>query len=178
MRRRSGQAFLSALLVAGALGSAGGIAAAQEATAQEPECARAMWAMPIETVELPDGWAWSSLTAQMDGGWSGSIEKGLPDSEGTSDFEDKTDDIYFDLECNPDPQAFMEARSRVRSVWPDRYGDVEAVEVGDQSVAFEYANGIGLDWAHGMVYGTVYGADSAGAAAIEDLALALDAVLP
>ena len=173
MRRRSGQAALAALLVAGALASAGGIAAAQE-----PECARAMWAVPIETVELPDGWTWSSLTAQMDGGWSGSIEKGSADSEATSDIEDMTDDIYFDLECNPDPQAFMDARSRVRSVWPDRYGDVEAVEVGDQSVAFEYANGIGLDWAHGMVYGTVYGADSADLATIEDVALALDAVLP
>ena len=173
MRRHSGHAFLAALLVAGALASAGGIAAAQE-----PECARAMWAVPIETVELPDGWTWSSLTAQMDGGWSGSIEQGRPDAEVTSDLEDKTDDIYFDLECNPDPQAFLDARSRVRSVWPDRYGDVDAVDVGDQSVAFEYANGIGLDWAHGTIYGTVYGADSADPAAVEDLALALDALLP
>ena len=173
MRRRSGQAVLAASLVAGALASTGGIAVAQES-----ECASAMWAVPVETVALPDGWTWSSLTAQMDGGWSGSIEKGPADADVTSGLEDMTDDIYFDLECNPDPQAFMDARSRARSVWPDRYGEVDTVEVGDQSIAFEYANGIGLDWAHGMVYGTVYGADSADPSAIEDLALALDALLP
>lgn len=173
MRRRSSHALLAALLASGALISAGNTVVAQEA-----DCARAMWAIPIETVELPEGWTWSSLTVQMDGGWSGSIEKRKPDSEITSEFGDDSYDIYFDVECNADPQAFLDARSRSREAWPDRYSDIDGLEVGDESMAFEYADGVALDWAHGAVYGIVYGHDAADQSAVEEFALALDALLP
>jgi hypothetical protein len=173
MRRRSSHALLAVLLVSGTLATAGDMA-----TAQEADCARALWAVPIETVEMPDGWVWSSLTVQMDGGWSGSIGKPKADSQIASDFDDKTDDIYFDVECNADPQAFMEARSRARAAWPDRYSDIDAIEVGDLSMAFGYADGIAVDWAHGAVYGIVYGDDAVDPTAVRDFAQALDGLLP
>ncbi len=173
MRLRSTHAVLASLLVTGTLASAGSVAVAQEA-----DCARALWALPIENVELPEGWTWSSLTVRMDGGWGGSIEMPKPESEITSDFDDKTYDIYFDVECNADPRAFMDARSRSREPWPEKYSDIDAIEVGDQSMAFEYAQGVALDWAHGTAYGTVYANDTADLTAVEDFALALDALLP
>lgn len=174
MRLRSTHAVLASLLVTGTLAATGGVAAAQEA-----DCARALWALPIESVELPEGWTWSSLTVQMDGGWGGSIEMPKPESDVASDYDDKTYDIYFDVECNADPQAFIDARTRSREIWPDKYRDIEAVQVGDQSVAFGYPEGgTILDWANGTVYGTVYGDDAAESSAVEALALALDALLP
>lgn len=173
MRRRWSHVPVAALLVSGTLASAGGVAAAQET-----DCARALWAAPIETVEMPEGWTWSSLTVQMDGGWSGSIGKPRAASESASDFDDKTDDIYFDVECNADPQAFMEARSRARAAWPERYSDIDAIEVGDLSMAFGYEDGIAVDWAHGTVYGIVYGDDAVDPTEVRDFALALDRLLP
>ncbi len=63
--------------------------------------------------------------------------------------------------------------------WPDKYRDIDAIQVGDQSVAFGYPEGdIVLDWANGTVYGTVSGHDTADSSAVEDFALALDALLP
>ncbi len=174
MRLRSTHAVLASLLVTGTLASAGSVAVAQEA-----DCARALWALPIENVVLPEGWTWSSLTVRMDGGWGGSIEMPKPESEITSEYDDKTYDIYFDVECNADPRAFIDARRRSREAWPDKYRDTDATEVGDQSMAFEYADGsTALDWANGTVYGTVYGDDSADSSVVEDFALALDAFLP
>jgi hypothetical protein len=174
MRLRSTHALLASLLVTGTLASAGGVAAAQEG-----DCARALWAVPIEAVELPEGWTWSSLTVRMDGGWGGSIEMPKPESEITSDYDDKTDDIYFDVECIADPQAFLDARRRSREVWPDKYRDIDVAGVGDQSVAFGYPEGgTVLDWANGMIYGTVHGDEAVDASAVEDFALALDALLP
>jgi hypothetical protein len=173
MRRRLRHTLL-AVVVLGALASTGGAA-----TAQDADCARALWAVPIETLELPEGWTWSSLTALPDGGWSGSIETPKPDSEVASGFDDATDDIYFAVECTPDPGAFIEARSRARDMWPDAYRDISTIEVGDSSLALQSSDGsTGLDWANGTVYGTIHANDDADWSAVEDFALALDALLP
>ena len=174
MRLRSTHAVLASLIVTGTLAATGGVAAAQEA-----DCARALWAVPIESVELPEGWTWSSLTVRMDGGWGGSIEMPKPDSEIASEYDDKTYDLYFDVECIADPGAFMDARRRAREIGLVEYRDIEAVQVGDLSVAFGYPEGgMVLDWANGTVYGTVYGDDDAESSAVEEFALALDALLP
>ncbi len=75
----------------------------------------------------------------------------------------------------------MDVDARARALFPDRYRVIGAVEVGDLSTAFrdtERDGGSALQWANDMVVGTVSADHAVDWSTVEDVALALDTILP
>jgi hypothetical protein len=150
------------------------------ATAQAADCARALWAVPIETLDLPEGWSLSDLSPSPTGGWRGSLEMLVPEADADDEVA-TADRISIALACIPDSRVWMDVDARARALFPDRYRDIGAVEVGDLSTAFrdtERDTGSVLQWANNMVVGTVSAEDTVDWSTVEDVALALDALLP
>jgi hypothetical protein len=175
MRPYRRPALLAGLVLTLALVAGGG-----PATAQDVDCARAVWALPIESLDLPEGWSLSELSPSPTGGWQGSLE--IQSVEGdTEDEVATTDRISFALACIPDSRVWMDVDARARALFPDRYRVIGAVEVGDLSTAFrdtERNGGSALRWANDMVVGTVSADHAVDWSTVEDVALELDAILP
>ena len=116
-------------LVAGLVLMVALVAGGGPATAQDADCARSLWATPIETLDLPEGWSWNYLYPS-DAGWEGYIEFRRPEEDQFGFF----DHIHLGLKCRPDPQAAMDAGVRARSLFPD-FQDLDAVQVGEGLIA-------------------------------------------
>lgn len=145
-------------------------------TRAQDDCHDTLWSVPVETLNMPDGWDLLSATPQPQGWWN--VEMTGPDGASVS----------AQLFCIVGITAFAEAMDRTGDLQGTRA--LAVVEVGDQtwasretpeSTAF-FSGMTEITWVNGSILGVVSDYSSEDEAAdwedMEDIALALDSLLP
>jgi hypothetical protein len=128
-------------------------------------------AVPLESLELPAGWVWGSLSyGSLVGlpGWMGGLRPSDADTYGN---------IGLSLACSPVAAEVIQRNVQIHTelLGNDRVG---VVVIGDGAAALRGEDGdeVTLMWSHGEITGMVRGS-SEDFGALEDLAVAVDALL-
>ena len=174
MARRSRPVVAALLAGALAAGSTG------VASADFDECVAQLRDVPLETLELPSGFAWNSLTWAKYGAarWEGSI----------IDREDSGVALDVVLTCSYDAAADMARSGEIASFlgWETR---LDVTLIGDESLALRddnpentfFGGVMSIEWRNGAIIGVVSdrrGADDQDVGMLEQLAQDVDARLP
>jgi hypothetical protein len=168
--------LLAGLFTSLVFAGAAGPVAAQDTV----DCARAVWAMPVETLEVPEGWAWNGVAPLSSGGVYGSLTETRVEVGAT----DTVPVVSFRVTCVPDADAYLDSVERMQASGLDADNRVVSVPpIGDRVVAWrteaEYANRVTLEWAHGGdVLASVVADAEVDWTTVEDFARSLDAMLP
>ena len=172
---------LRPMLLAGLFTSAAFAGGAGPVTAQDTvECARAVWAMPVETLEVPQGWAWNGVTPLSSGGVYGSLTESQVEVVAT----DTVPVVSFRVTCVPDANAYLDSVERMQESGLNAENSLVSVApIGDRVVAWrteaEYASRVTIEWAHGAdVLASVMADAEVDWTTVEDFARSLDAMLP
>jgi hypothetical protein len=172
---------LPPMLLAGLFTSVAFAGGAGPVTAQDTvDCARAVWALPVETLEVPEGWAWNGVTPLSSGGLYGS----LTETRVAVGATDTVPVVSFRVTCVPDATAYLDSVQRLQESGLDAENSLVSVApIGDRVVArrteAEYASRVTIEWAHGADVLTSVMADAeVDGMAVEDFARSLDAMLP
>jgi hypothetical protein len=159
---------LVAALVAAALVA---VQSVPTSTAQSDDCERALLAAPIEFAALPAGFRWTGIQLAFLGSlWNAGIEG-----------DSQSDSASLFMTCVEDAPLFMQRLASVtETLGLDT--EIEVVPIGDESYAIESPSRsvTELTWRHGGVIGRLLGVREAGPPIgdLEDIAMAIDAVLP
>lgn len=169
--RISAATSVLATLLAGSMALSG----SSVALAQDPACLQPVYAIPIESVDLPDGWTWDSLLP-TEFGWRGSHHSPT------------TEYLSFSIQCMADAAGFLAAKSRTFAIDEPEARISSVVPVGDEVLAYSYEwegydaetmyKSNYITWRNDSVVAQVYGDEDADWSELEDLALAIDALLP
>jgi hypothetical protein len=176
MRSRLRPMLLAGLFTSIAFAAGAGPVSAQDTV----DCARAAWAMPVETLEVPEGWAWNGVTPMSSGGVYGSLTETQVEVGAT----DTVPVVSFRVTCVPDAMAYLDSVQRLQESGLDAENSVVSVApIGDRVVAWrteaEYAGRMTIEWAHGGDLLTSVTADAeVDWTTVEDFARSLDAMLP
>ena len=164
-------ALLAGVLAAGSAGVA---------SANVDECVAQLRDVPLETLELPSGFAWNSLTWAKYGvaRWEGSIV----------DREESGVALDVILTCSYDAAADMARSGEIASFlgWETR---LDVTLIGDESLALRdddpdntfFGGLMSIEWRDGAIIGVVNdrrGADYQDFGMLEQLAQDVDALLP
>jgi hypothetical protein len=143
MRSRLRPMLLAGLFTSVAFAGEAGPVTAQDAVA----CTRAVWAMPVETLEVPEGWAWNDgVTPLPSGGVYGSLTETQVEVGAT----DTVSVVSLRVTCVPDANAYLDSVERMQESGLDAETSiVSAAPISDRVVAWrteaEYANRMTMD---------------------------------
>lgn len=160
------------IMAAAILAITGVLPGAPAVLSQGPDgCEAVLLSLPIETLQVPDGWAWTALRPA----WSGTLAAVTASGDGSA-----TIDLV--LACDPDAAATFARAAEVRAAL-GLEEVLAAAPVGEESVAVRTIDGEGatrvrIDWHDGPIVASVSAAD--GPETLTDLsavALAVDALL-
>ena len=142
------------------------LATAGVASAHEDACELRLREAPIETVELPDGWAWDFFTLERHG--APSFEASI-DAGGFA--------VNLELSCVSDPQGMFDRLEQLRVVaGNDKIG---VVEIGDEALAArEFLDFPTIRWRHDDIVGQLRANEGGDYGNLEVFAQRLDELLP
>lgn len=135
-------------------------------SAHEDACELRLREAPIETVELPDGWAWDFFTLERHG--APSFEASI-DAGGFA--------VNLELSCVSDPEGLFVRLEELRLVADnDKIG---VVEVGDEALAArEFLDFPTIRWRHDDIVGQLRANDGVDYGDLELFAERVDELLP
>lgn len=121
---------------------------------------------PIESARLPEGWKWDYFTLEQHGAPSFQV---AIDADGFA--------VSLELSCVSDPEGLLQRLEDLRiAADNDKIG---VVIIGDESHASrEFKDFPTIRWRHGDIVGLLRAAEDVDYGAMEEFALAVDALLP
>jgi hypothetical protein len=161
MRAITPKAIVAVLVVVGV-----GLTSASVVTAHETACELRLREAPIETVELPDGWAWDFFTLERHG--APSFEASI-DANGFA--------VNVELSCVSDPEGLFVRLEELRQVADnDKLG---VIEIGDESQATrEFSDFPTIRWRHEDIVGQLRAFDDVDYGDMEVFAQRIEELLP
>ena len=161
MRGITPRSVIAVLVVVGM-----GLTAAGVASAHDDSCELRLRDAPIETVELPDGWAWDFFTLERHG--APSFEASI-DAGGFA--------VNLELSCVSDPEGLFIRHEELRQVaGNDKIG---VVPIGDESLATrEFSDFPTIRWRHEDIVGQLRAHDRVDYGDMEVFAQRIDELLP
>jgi hypothetical protein len=136
------------------------------ASAHEDACELRLREAPLETVELPDGWAWDFFTLERHG--APSFEASI-DADGFA--------VNLELSCVSDPEGLFIRLEELRQIADnDKIG---VVEIGVEALAArEFCDFPTIRWRHEDIVGQLRASDGVDYGDLEVFAQRLDELLP
>jgi hypothetical protein len=136
------------------------------ASAHETACEIRLREAPVETAELPEGWAWDFFTLER---------HGAPSFEASIDAGGYA--VNLELSCVSDPEGMFDRLEELRVVaGNDKIG---VVEIGDEALAArEFHDFPTIRWRHEDIVGQLRSSDGVDYGDLEVFAQRVDALLP
>ena len=161
MRPITPRAVVAALVVAGMSLTASGVV-----SAHDESCELRLREAPIETAELPEGWAWDFFTLER---------QGAPSFQASIDAQGFA--VNLELSCVSDPEGLFLRLEELRQVADnDKIG---VVEIGDEALAArEFSEFPTIRWRRDDIIGQLRACDEVDYGDMEIFAQRIDELLP
>lgn len=156
----------SLLAVAMLVATTAMLATTMAVSAHDTDCETRLRGAPIETAELPEGWAWDFFTLER---------LGAPSFQASIDAGGFA--VNLELACVSDPTGLFVRLEELRDVANnDKIG---VVPIGDESQASrEFSDFPTIRWRHDDIVGLLRACDEVDYGDMEVFAQAVDALLP